>query len=100
VVTRPRGEIRFALAQAYACSGPTTWRTAAQLSQVGYEAARRTTENMVRAGELQRCGAHGSLGLYVIPGAGGPGATALQQRADRAPAADLVQACTSWAQFR
>ena len=55
---RPRGEIRTALAGAaqalHAEHGPATWRDMAVAAQVGFDAARRTVQNMARAGELRR----------------------------------------------
>jgi hypothetical protein len=57
---RPRGEVRMALMQAVerlvAVQGAVTWRQAAEAAQVGYEAARRTMDNMARAGELKIVG--------------------------------------------
>ena len=53
---RPRGEIRAALAlavDALPSTAPSaTWRDLAQLACVGFDAARRTVDNMVTAGEL------------------------------------------------
>ena len=49
------GEVRQVLRSVFA-EGPTTWRCAATVAQVGYDCARRTVENMVRVGELVRCG--------------------------------------------
>lgn len=65
---RPRGEIRLALGQAavqFAASGVpgVTWRSLAEQAGVGYDAAKRTAENMVRAGELVVVGAE------PVPGA-------------------------------
>ena len=72
---RPRGTIRSAIHQAFVANGPATWRTAAEVAQVGYDAARHTVGNMVRAGELVRVGSSNSarapevrLGLYGLPG--------------------------------
>lgn len=49
-----RGEIRLALAKAAESFGAqgATWRQLAVAAQVGFEAARMTVENMVRAGHL------------------------------------------------
>ena len=83
---RPRGEIRAALAAAFrrlvqerglvvdgqAVDG-VSWRDAAISAQVGFEAAQRTVENMVRAGELvrvsasKRAGSQHWEGLYAPP---------------------------------
>lgn len=57
---RPPGEIRQALGAA-ACAlatecGGATWRDMAERAGVGYLAARRTVENMERAGALQPVG--------------------------------------------
>ena len=54
---RPTEEVRESLLQAALTAGPSTWRRLAQLAGVGYVAARRTVENMVRAGVLVVCGA-------------------------------------------
>jgi len=52
----PRGEIREALCKAYS-SVPeelgATWRDVAAASQVGFQAAKRAVENMVKWGELE-----------------------------------------------
>jgi hypothetical protein len=77
---RPRGEIRSALFEAaerlaqvvdgVAVDGPT-WRDLAEAAQVGYDDARRTVENMARAGELVRIGSAKApdsphwMGVYV-----------------------------------
>jgi hypothetical protein len=57
---RPRGEIRQALAQAATelarDRDGATWRDLAERACVGYLVARRTVENMARAGELQLVG--------------------------------------------
>lgn len=54
---RPRGEVRLALAVAAAEltreNGGATWREMAIRACVGFAAARDTTRNMARAGELQ-----------------------------------------------
>jgi hypothetical protein len=66
---RPRGEIREAMADAFlrlvlerglvvdgvAVDGVTS-REAATAARVGFDLARRTTENMLQAGELVRVG--------------------------------------------
>ncbi|KQV85450.1 hypothetical protein [Rhizobacter sp. Root1221] len=88
---RPRGEIRDALAQAFirllsdrgllvegvAVDGVSV-RESAAAAQVGFDAARRTVENMVRAGQLvrissvKRAGSQHWEGLYApaefVPG--------------------------------
>jgi len=60
LLMRPPGEIRQALgaaAQGLANErGGATWRDLAELAGVGYQAARRTVENMHRSGELQSVG--------------------------------------------
>lgn len=57
---RPRGEIRQVLGEAAQAlaeeRGGATWRELAQRACVGYQAARRTVQNMARAGELEACG--------------------------------------------
>lgn len=57
---RPQGEIRHALGQAATAlakeQGSATWRAMAERACVGFDAARRTVENMARAGELQPAG--------------------------------------------
>lgn len=99
-MTRPRGQIRLALEAAYASCGPTTWRHAAEFACVGYEAARRTSENMARAGALVRVGTVPDaarlsgvrLGVYALA----PG----QAEQAGAAAAELVAAVRSWAEFK
>jgi len=53
---RPQGEIRQVLAKAAdelaEQRGNFSWRDVAEHAQVGYTAARRTVENMAKAGEL------------------------------------------------
>lgn len=53
---RPRGEIRSALSMAalelHVERGGGTWRDMAARACVGFDAARRTVENMARSGEL------------------------------------------------
>lgn len=51
---RAAGEIRQALAMAALAFGAqgATWRQLAEAAQVGFDMARMTVENMVRAGQL------------------------------------------------
>jgi len=49
------GEVRAALMQQLQAE-PSTIRAAAQRSQVGLDAARRTIANAVRAGSVRECG--------------------------------------------
>lgn len=57
---RPRGEIRQAIGGAAKAladeQGSATWRELAQRACVGFDAARRTVENMARGGELEVAG--------------------------------------------
>lgn len=57
---RPRGEIREALSAAArdlaGRHGPVHWRAIAAHAKVGWDAARSTIKDMVRAGELDRAG--------------------------------------------
>jgi hypothetical protein len=57
---RPRGEVREALAVAVArlaaARGPVSCREVAAHAQVGFETARLTLLNMVRAGQVQVAG--------------------------------------------
>ena len=58
---RPRGEIRQALsnaahALAHEVGAGFTYMDLAAKSQVGYDAARQTTKDMVKAGELEPVG--------------------------------------------
>jgi HEAT repeat protein len=46
---RPAGEVRSVIADALRQVGPMTLRDIAERSQVGYDACRRTLDNMVRA---------------------------------------------------
>jgi len=61
-MTRPRGEIREALAGAAMAlaseQDAATWREIAARAQVGFDAAHETIRNMVRAGELVDVGGH------------------------------------------
>jgi hypothetical protein len=65
---RPRGDVRVALGQAavsmVARGVPGgTWRELAALANVGFDAAKETAKNMVRAGELL------VVGEEAVPGA-------------------------------
>lgn len=93
-MTRPRGEARQALLSAFEARGCSTWRIAAEVSCVGYDTARRTVENMVRAGELVRVGADGPCGVYA------PAARANVHALASEAEALLVAACASWAAFK
>jgi len=74
---RPQGEIRQALLtaaeQLQAQQGCFSWHDLAERAQVGYLAARRTVENMARAGALEGVGqekrAHSRrwVALYALP---------------------------------
>jgi hypothetical protein len=70
---RPPGEIRVVLAEATrellsaGNRSGVTWREAAEHASVGYTAARRTMENMVRDGKLQRLAER-----HVAPDTGRP----------------------------
>lgn len=61
---KSRGEIRLALAEAALSFGArgATWRQLAEAAQVGWDAARMTVENMVRAGQLV------VVGTATVPG--------------------------------
>lgn len=70
---RPAGEVRQALRRAFmALAGtgqqpqPVTWRQAAAVASVGWATAKRTAENMARAGELV------PAGTVAVPGASRP----------------------------
>jgi pyruvate-formate lyase-activating enzyme len=62
---RPQGEIRQAMRAAFETNGPMTWSAAAELAQVGYDAAQQTVKNMVRSGELRSCGREKPAGAQV-----------------------------------
>jgi hypothetical protein len=100
-MTRPRGEIRMALRDAFALTPePVTWRTVAEVARVGYQAAQRTVENMARSGELQRVGKDRAAGLYQLADACAPAAARHQQQGSATRhAAELVHAVRSWAEF-
>lgn len=65
-MTRPRGEIREALASAARSlaleQDAATWREIAARAQVGYDVAHETIRNMLRAGELADVGGHKPAG--------------------------------------
>ena len=90
------------MAQAYADTGGCSWREAAQRSNVGFEAARMTTENMVRSGELRPCGqqkvAQGNTweSMYEVVCVAEPSSGNLLQH--RVP--DLQEVVDAWAKFR
>ena len=103
-MARP-GEVREVLRSVFASSGPTSWRSAAELGQVGYDCARRTVENMVQAGELVRCGeekppgAQAWRGLYELQDP-----FVVMPSLDAEPSAhpgldDLAAVTASWAAF-
>ena len=80
-MARPRGEVRQALADAaqrlYPLRDAVSARELAEAAQVGYETARITIKDMVRAGELVRAGSVNIPGqrwhgLYEPAGAGVP----------------------------
>lgn len=72
-MSRSPGEIRAALAAVPVAHGPCTLRELLERSQVGYDAARYTVQNMVRAGALIKVGserrAHAKrwVALYDVP---------------------------------
>jgi hypothetical protein len=76
-MSRPRGEIREAMSQALlqiASGGAAApVRQLAEKAQVGYDAARRTLDNMARAGEVRVAGYDKPAGskrwnaMYEIP---------------------------------
>lgn len=96
---RPRGEIREAVAAAADMllhqRGCCTYRDAAHMAQVAFEAARYTVKRMAEAGELivigqtRAPGVSRPLNLYAKPKPGEPTA-----------AFALQQAVRSWAEFR
>lgn len=102
---RPRGEIRQAVFQAAESltheRGAFTGRDAAMAAQAGWEAARRTLQNMVTAGELvvvgtaRAPGVSRPLNLYTRPAV--PQRTAAECAANCA--ADLARAMHGWADF-
>ena len=68
-----RGEIRLTLSRALrAAAAPLTTRALAERTGIGYTAARRTVENMRRAGEVALLGSvrvegtSARAGLYVL----------------------------------
>lgn len=91
---RPRGEIRQALQMAALVLveryGGVTWRQLAQHAQVGYEAARGTVKNMVRAGELQ------VVGQATMPRSRRPMALYAPAGVHAAGAAELSSALGAW----
>lgn len=93
---RPRGEIRQALCSAAAeVGGGATWRSLAARANVGFDAARRTVDNMAAAGELIVIGHHREPGvsrpmnLYAL---------AVETAANDGAALEQVVRC--WADFR
>lgn len=98
---RPRSDIRRALAAAAAEVGSTgaTWRDLAARACVGFDAARRTAENMHRAGELvvvgQRvAGAARPMNVYVAAQPIDPSADAANDSG--VSAADLHRLFAEW----
>lgn len=71
---RPVGEIREALERAMRQQGPGTSKAIAAAACVGYEAARRTLDNMVRAEHAEKRGSTRVPGVkrpvpvYALPG--------------------------------
>lgn len=94
---RPRGEVRqamFSAAEALVQQhGCFTGREVAQCAQVGFEKARLTLLNMVRAGELVVVGEAAApgvcrpLNVYALP------------KAQAAPGLELHQVVRRWADF-
>lgn len=100
---RPRGEIRAAMDAAVSTvpvAEPgvqgVTWRDLAQLACVGFDAARRTADNIAAAGELivighrRVPGANRPMKVFARPGAA--------SMASQASAFDDLARC--WADFR
>lgn len=95
---RPRGEVRQALAQAamQVAGQGATWRALAHRAAVGLDAARRTVDNMLAAGELTVIGQARvpgvcrPLNLYAPAGQG--------SAPDAGHALQAVVRC--WADFR
>lgn len=98
---RPRGEVRQAMVSAAEAlvqeRGSFTGRDVAVQAQAGWDAARRTLQNMVNAGELvvvgtaKAPGVSRPLNLYTRPQP--------DQRTAAESAADLVRAVRRWADF-
>lgn len=96
---RPRGEIRLAVETAADTlvreRGCFTTRDVAQLAQVGFEKARRTVHDVIDAG-----------GLVVVDSVRMPGVNrpvnllTRPQAVTAGPAAELLRAVRSWAEFR
>jgi len=104
-MTRPRGEIRQALASsAWEIAGASplggaTWREAAAHACVGFEAARQTWKDMVRSGQLVRVQpvrvAHASRAMSLCAPAG---MAATRSAADAAE--ELITAMRRWREFK
>lgn len=99
-MTRPRGEIRQALCGAarslHEERGSFSWVELAEKAQVGYAAARRSVDNMARAGDLVRVGYDKPAGSRVW--------VTLFEPAPEAPSAsdaeaDLSAVVRCWAEF-
>lgn len=94
---RPRGDVRVALKEAAVGAGfsGATWRGLARLAGVGFDAARVTADNMVRAGELivighsREPGICRPMSLLAVPAE-----PACQ------PGSALDEVVRSWADFR
>ena len=75
-MSRPRGEVRAALLAVPSLHGPSTLRELFERSQVGYDAARYTLQDCVRAGDLvvvgreRRPNAKRWVQLYDVPPTG------------------------------
>jgi hypothetical protein len=96
---RARGEIRTLLAQTYAQYAPhggVTWREAAAVCGVGFDAARATTKNMVRAHALRACDVCKTAQGNTLEHRYAP----TQQTMASPAVAELVQAVASWAALR
>jgi hypothetical protein len=100
-MTRPRGEIRQAVATAADMlvqqHGRFHGRALAQSAQVAFEKARLTLKDMVRAGELE------VIGQEQLPGVCRPlnlYARPCSTAAASSSAAELTSAVMRWADFR
>lgn len=96
---RPRGEIRQAVEAAADMlvqqRGCFTTRDVAHLAQVGFEKARLTVKDAIRAGELL------VVDTVRMPGINRPVNLLSRPKPDSgAPGADLCSAVRSWAEFR
>jgi len=95
-MTRPRGEFRSVIGEAFAefGHGGATWRDVAQQAGVSWGVAKATVRNMASGGELV------VVGTVSVPGIRRPMLSYVPVAPAAPPGADLERAIRGWADFK